>query len=101
MNTPDDKILIERQSPYHYTEHGRELQERCESSLLPIFAEFLDRGFSPYQITSVLYEGVAEISRDIVSTHRTEGKQAADDKLKARIDSQADKSASDNSAKTA
>jgi hypothetical protein len=85
MNTPDEKLLIEHESPYHYTDEGRELQEKAEAALLPLFAEFLDRGFSPYQITSVLYESVAEISREIVSTHRTEGKETADQKLQEKI----------------
>ena len=85
MNTPDPKILIEKESPYHYTEAGRGLQERAEAALLPLFAEFLDRGFSPYDITSVLYESVADISREIVSTHRTAGKEAADQKLQDKL----------------
>jgi hypothetical protein len=87
MNTPDAKILIEKGCPYHYTDAGRELEEKADAALLPIFAEFLDRGYSPYDITSILYESVAEISREIVSTHRHEGKEAANqmlqDKMKA------------------
>ena len=87
MNTPDAKILIEHESPYHYTDEGRELQEKAEAALLPLFSEFLDRGFSPYQITSVLYESVAEISRGIVTTHQTEGKEAAGQKLQEKLKS--------------
>ena len=87
MNTPDEKLLIEHQSPYHYTDAGRELQEKAEAALLPVFAEYQDKGFSPYDITSVLYESVAEISRGIVSTHRTEGKEAATQKLKDKVGS--------------
>lgn len=85
MNTPDEKVLIEKMSPYHYTQEGRELQERAEAALLPLFAEFLDRGYSPYDITSVLYEAVADTSREIVSTHRAEGKDAADRKLQDKL----------------
>jgi hypothetical protein len=85
MNTPDEKILIEKRSPYHYTQEGMELQERTEAALIPLFAEFLDRGYSPYDITSVLYEAVADTSREIVSTHRTEGKEAADQKLQDKL----------------
>ena len=85
MNTPDEKLLIEHQSPYHYTDAGRELQEKAEAAVLPLFAEYQEQGFSPYDITSVLYEAVAEISRGIVTTHRTEGKEAAAQKLQERI----------------
>ena len=85
MNTPDAKVLIEKQSPYHYTQDGQELQERAEAALLPLFAEFLDRGYSPYDITSILYESVADVSREIVSTHRTEGKEAAEKILQVKL----------------
>ena len=27
MNSPDEKVLVERQSPYHYTQDGQELKE--------------------------------------------------------------------------
>ena len=87
MNTLDPKILIEKESPYRYTAEGRALQERAEAALLPLFAEFLDQGFSPYDITSVLYESVAEISREIVTTHRAEGREAADQKLQNKLKS--------------
>jgi hypothetical protein len=87
MNTPDEKLLIEHQSPYHYTDEGRELQEKAETALLPLFAEYQDRGYSPYDITSVLYESVAEISRGIVTTHRNEGQEAASQQLKDRLKS--------------
>ena len=85
MNTPDEKLLIEHQSPYHYTDAGRELQEKAEAALLPLFAEYQERGYSPYDITSVLYESAAEISRGIVTTHRTEGKEAASRQLQDRL----------------
>lgn len=85
MNTPDEKILIEKRSPYHYTQEGQELQERAEAALIPLFAEFLGRGYSPYDITSVLYEAVADTSREIVSAHRTEGKEAANKKLQDKL----------------
>ena len=87
MNTPDEKLLIEHQSPYHYTDTGRELQEKAEAALLPLFAEYQERGYSPYDITSVLYESVAEISRGIVTTHRAEGKEAASQQLQDRMKS--------------
>jgi len=87
MNTPDEKLLIEHQSPYHYTDAGRELQEKAEAALLPLFAEYQERGYSPYDITSVLYESVAEISRGIVTTHRTDGKEAASQQLQDRLKS--------------
>jgi hypothetical protein len=87
MNTPDEKILIEKRSPYHYTQEGLELEERAEAALVPLFAEYLDRGYSPYDITSVLYEAVADTSREIVSTHRAEGKEAAAKKLQDKLES--------------
>lgn len=85
MNTPDERILIEKKSPYHYTQEGLELEERAESALILLFAEFLDRGYSPYDITSVLYEAVANTSREIVSAHRAEGKEAADKMLRDKL----------------
>jgi len=42
---------------------------------------------SPYDITSVLYESVAEISRGLVATHRADGKEAASQQLKDRLKS--------------
>ena len=71
MNSPDEKVLVERQSPYHYTQDGCELKECAEQALLPLFAQFMDRGYSPYQICAVVYDSVAETSRDIVSVHKT------------------------------
>jgi hypothetical protein len=87
MNTPNEKLLIEHQSPYHYTDAGRELQEKAEAALLPLFAEYQERGYSPYDITSVLYESVAEISRGLVTTHRAKGEEAASQQLKDRLKS--------------
>jgi len=87
MNSPEEKVLVERQSPYHYTQEGQELKECAEQALIPLFAEFMDRGFSPYQICAVIYDSVAETSRDIVSIHKTAGKSAADQMLKDKLKS--------------
>ena len=87
MNSPDEKVLVERQSPYHYTQDGLELKERADQTLTPLFAEFMDRGYSPYQICAVIHDSVAETSRDIVSIHRSEGKQAADQMMKEKLKS--------------
>ena len=85
MSNTVEKVLVERRSPYHYTGDGRELRVKAEDLLLPLFAEFMDRGYSPYQINAVVYDAVADTSRDIVSTHRTEGKEAAEKKLKEKL----------------
>ena len=87
MNSPDERVLVERQSPYHYTQDGCELKECAEQALLPLFAKFMDRGYSPYQICAVVYDSVAETSRDIVSVHKTAGKVAADQILKDKLKS--------------
>jgi len=87
MNSPEEKVLVERQSPYHYTQDGQELKECAEQVLIPLFSEFMDRGFSPYQICAVIYDSVAETSRDIVSIHKTAGKGAADQMLKDKLKS--------------
>lgn len=87
MNSPDEKVLVERQSPYHYTQDGLELKERADQTLTPLFAEFMDRGYSPYQICAVIHDSVAETSRDIVSIHRSGGKQAADQMMKEKLKS--------------
>ena len=60
MNSPDEKVLVERQSPYQYTQDGLELKERADQTLIPLFAEFMDRGYSPYQICAVVHDSVAE-----------------------------------------
>jgi len=85
MNSPDEKILIERVSPYRYTQQGLELRQKSEVALTPLFAEFMDRGFSPYQINAVIYDSVAEACREIVSVHKTAGKEAADQLLKSKL----------------
>ena len=87
MNSTEEKVLVERQSPYHYTQDGQELKECAEQALIPLFSEFMDRGFSPYQICAVIYDSVAETSRDIVSIHKTAGKSAADQMLKDKLKS--------------
>lgn len=87
MSTTTEKALIERRSPYHYTGDGMELRAKAEDVLLPLFAEFMDRGYSPYQINAVVYDAVADTSRDIVSTHRTEGKDVAEKRLKEKLKS--------------
>ncbi|MFY9572610.1 MAG: hypothetical protein WAV20_14520, partial [Blastocatellia bacterium] len=73
MNSPDEKVLIERQSPYHYTQDGSELKELADQALGPLFAHFMERGYSPYQICVVIHDSVAETTREIVSTHKTAG----------------------------
>jgi hypothetical protein len=85
MNSQDERVLVERQSPYRYTQDGLELKERADQALVPLFVEFMGRGYSPYQICAVIHDGVAETSRDIVSVHRASGKEAADQMLKEKL----------------
>ena len=85
MNSPDEKVLVERQSPYHYTQDGLELKERADQAVIPLFVEFMDRGYSPYQICAVIHDGIAETSRDIVGAHKTVGKDAANQMLKEKL----------------
>jgi hypothetical protein len=85
MNSPDENVLIERVSPYRYTQQGLELRQKSEEALTPLFAEFMNRGFSPYQINAVIYDAVADACRDIVSVHKTAGKEAADKLLKDKL----------------
>ena len=87
MNSPDEKVLVERQSPYHYTQDGLELKERADQALIPLFVEFMGRGYSPFQICAVIHDGVAETSRSIVGVHKTAGKEAADQMLKEKLKS--------------
>ena len=87
MNSPDEKVLVERQSPYQYTQDGLELKERADQTLTPLFAEFMDRGYSPYQICAVIHDSVAEASRAIISIHRSAGKQAADQMIREKLKS--------------
>jgi hypothetical protein len=87
MNSPDEKVLVERQSPYQYTQDGLELKERADQTLTPLFAEFMDRGYSPYQICAVIHDSVAEVSREIISIHKSSGKQAADQMIKDKLKS--------------
>ena len=88
MNSPDERVLVQRQSPYHYTQDGLELKELAEQALVPLFSQFMDRGYSPYQICAVVYDSVAETSREIVSVHKSAGKEAGDQTLKARLNPQ-------------
>ncbi|HYV04526.1 MAG TPA: hypothetical protein VFB82_08075 [Blastocatellia bacterium] len=85
MNSPDEKVLIERVSPYRYTQQGLELRQKAEEALTPLFLEFMERGFSPYQINAVVYDATADACRDIVSIHRSAGKEAADKMLKEKL----------------
>lgn len=85
MNSPEEKVLVERQSPYHYTQNGLELKELAEQALVPLFRDFMDRGYSPYQICAVIYDSVAETSRNIVNVHKNVGKEAADQILKEKL----------------
>jgi len=85
MNSPDERVLVERQSPYQYTQDGLELKELVDQALIPLFVEFMDRGYSPYQICAVIHDGVAETSRTIVSVHKAAGKEAADQMLKEKL----------------
>jgi hypothetical protein len=87
MNSPDEKVLVERQSPYQYTQDGLELKERADQALIPIFADFMDRGYSPYQICAVVHDSVAETTRDIISIHKSAGKEAADKMIKEKLKS--------------
>ena len=85
MNSPDERVLIERQSPYQYTQDGLELKKLADQALIPLFIEFMGRGYSPYQICAVVHDGIAETSRSIVSVHKTAGKEAADQMLKDKL----------------
>ena len=85
MNSPDERVLVERQSPYHYTQDGLELKELADRSLIPLFVDFMERGYSPYQICAVIQDCVAERSRSIISVHKTAGKQAADQMLQEKL----------------
>ena len=85
MNSPNEKVLVERQSPYQYTQDGLELKELADEVLIPLFVEFMDRGYSPYQICAIIHDGVAETSRTIVNVHKTVGKEAADQMLKEKL----------------
>jgi hypothetical protein len=85
MNSPNERVLVERQSPYQYTQDGLELKDLADQALIPLFVEFMDRGYSPYQICAVIHDGVAETSRTIVSVHKTAGKEAADQMLKEKL----------------
>jgi len=85
MNYPNERVLVERQSPYQYTQDGLELKELADQVLIPLFLEFMERGYSPYQICAVIHDGVAERSRSIVSVHKTEGKEAADQMLTHKL----------------
>lgn len=85
MNSPDERVLIQRQSPYQYTQDGLELKELADQALIPLFIEFMGRGYSPYQICAVVHDGIAETSRSIVSVHKTAGKEAADQMLKDKL----------------
>jgi len=85
MNSPNEKVLVERQSPYQYTQDGLELKELADQVLIPLFVEFMERGYSPYQICAIIHDGVAERSRSIVSVHKTVGKEAADQMLKDKV----------------
>ena len=85
MNSPNEKVLVERQSPYQYTQDGLELKELADQVLIPLFVEFMERGYSPYQICAIIYDGVAERSRSIVSVHKTVGKEVADQMLKDKL----------------
>jgi len=87
MNLPDERVLVERESPYQYTQDGLELRELAHQVLIPLFIQFMDRGYSPYQICSVVHDGVAEMSREIINVHRTGGKEAADKMLQEKLKS--------------
>jgi len=87
MNLPDDRVLVQRESPYQYTQDGLELREIAHQALIPVFIEFMDRGYSPYQICSVIHDGVAEMSREIIGVHRTAGKEAAEKMLQDKLKS--------------
>ena len=85
MNSPEEKVLVERESPYHYTQNGLELKGLANQALIPLFVEFMGRGYSPYQICAVIHDRVAEVSREIVSIHKTAGKDAADRMLQEKL----------------
>jgi hypothetical protein len=85
MNLPDERVLVQREPPYQYTQDGLELRECAHQALIPLFIQFMDRGYSPYQICSVVHDGVAEMSREIISVHKTAGKEAADKMLQDKL----------------
>jgi uncharacterized protein YqeY len=75
MNTP--KALISEESPYPYTDEGRACLSDAKRSLIPIFHEFIEKGYTPAQIMTVAYEAVAEVSREIRDDHQNLGEDAA------------------------
>ena len=85
MNSADEMVLVQRESPYHYTQNGLELKELANQALVPLFVQFMQRGFSPYQICAVIHDKVAEVSREIINVHKTEGKDAADKMLQDKL----------------
>jgi hypothetical protein len=87
MNSPDEMVLVERESPYQYTQNGLELKGLTNQAIIPLFVEFMGRGYSPYQICAVIHDRVAEVSREIVSLHKSAGKEAADKMLQQKLKS--------------
>ena len=85
MNCPEESVLVERESPYHYTQNGLALKGLANQALVPLFVEFMGRGFSPYQICAVIHDRVAEVSREIVNVHKTEGREAAEKMLNEKL----------------
>ena len=82
MNEKDPKALISEESPYPYTSDGRACLADAKRSLIPMFHEFMEKGYTPSQIMTVAYEAVAEVSREIRDDHQNLGEDAARAALK-------------------
>ncbi len=85
MNT-EDKLLISNDSPYPYTSDGRACLADSKRCLIPIFHEFMEKGYTPAQIMAVAYEAVAEVSREIRDDHQNLGEDAARAALKDKAE---------------
>ena len=84
MDTTEKKQLVSEQSPYPYTADGRACLADCKQGVIPVFHEFMERGYTPSQIVAVAYEAVAEVSREIRDDHQNLGEDAARAALKSR-----------------
>ena len=84
MNHTDQKALISQESPYPYTSEGRACLADAKQALIPIFHQFMERGYTPAQIMTVAYEAVAEVSREIRDDHQNLGENAARAALRDR-----------------
>jgi hypothetical protein len=84
VSADQPRQLISTRSPYPYTEEGRACLCDAKTALVPLFHQFMDRGYSPGQIMAVAYEAVAELSREIRDDHKTLGEAGARAALKEK-----------------